>query len=123
MTEQDKAALDRCVDRELYIVASRNLRLAVFLAEHQAFVGIRHKFGERYLDVEIHRGAGGSAIQIERIGACPVEVPHETRRLDACQNKELFAFLDAFPATIQSGSAGGYAGVYQLQRLTKEEGK
>ena len=118
--EENKKALDQCDDRVLYIITARNLRLAVFIKERNEFIGIREKFGEKYLDKEIHRGVGGTATQWERIGVCPIVIPQGASLFKQSDwQTELFHFLSAFPPYIENGAADGYIGVYQLQRLKK----
>jgi hypothetical protein len=46
--------VDECEDRRLYKIMSRNLRYGVYRAESRGFIGIREKFGDRYLFEEYH---------------------------------------------------------------------
>lgn len=46
--------LDDLEDRRAYRVKSRNLLVGFWIAEQQGFMGIRQKFGDRYLDTEYH---------------------------------------------------------------------
>lgn len=45
---------EECKDRHLYRIASRNLPIGVWRSETKSFVGIRLKFGARFLDEENH---------------------------------------------------------------------
>lgn len=46
--------LDECVDRGVYEIRSRNLAVGVFRKATGGFIGIREKFGSRYLFEEYH---------------------------------------------------------------------
>lgn len=50
--------LINCKDRCIYIINSRNLVLGVFREETKGFIGIRYKFGCRYLFEEYHWDTG-----------------------------------------------------------------
>lgn len=50
--------LDQCVERTIYELASRNLRVGVFVAAERGFIGIREKFGSQYLFTEYHWDTG-----------------------------------------------------------------
>jgi hypothetical protein len=55
----DYIPVDECQDRRLYRIHSRNLNIVgVYNAEHQGFIGIREKFGSRYLFMEFHWDTG-----------------------------------------------------------------
>jgi len=66
--------LEECVYRGVYRVHSRNLNVAVFDGK-TGFIGIREKFGSRFLDTEYHRevGAGnfGTLSPIELLVVLP----------------------------------------------------
>jgi len=50
--------IDQCEDRRLYRIHSRNLSCGVYRAETKGFIGIRTKFGDRYLFEEFHYDTG-----------------------------------------------------------------
>ena len=50
--------LTDCIDRRLYRIKSRNLTVGVYRADVHGFVGIRTKFGSRYLFTEYHWDTG-----------------------------------------------------------------
>jgi hypothetical protein len=78
-----------CKDGYLYRINSRNLSLGVYRAETKDFLGIRTKFGDRYLFAEDHYDLGephGTVKPKEEICASPVAVNYE---------KELFDFIDS----------------------------
>lgn len=89
-------ALEDCKDRFLYRLESRNLSLGVFNKELNGFVGIREKFGARYLATEYHYDTGapfGTACPLEELEEIPAgleavegfegSIDGETKRLVA----------------------------------------
>lgn len=59
------------VDRRIYRIKSRNLWVGVWDAANKAFIGIRRKFGDRYLFAEYHWETGppyGTANAISDLG-------------------------------------------------------
>jgi hypothetical protein len=69
--------IGQCVDRGVYRLRSRNLRLGVFDAQTGEFTGIRTKWSERFLDNEEHWDKGaphGTAKPTEKIGDLPAGV-------------------------------------------------
>lgn len=64
-----------CVHGSTYRIQSRNLAVGVWNAETGGFVGIREKFGDRFLFTEYHHDTGGSfgtAMPLELLEECPV---------------------------------------------------
>lgn len=49
--------LDKCIKRGIYRIRSRNLSIGLFDGE-KGFIGIRTKFGDRYLFTEYHHDSG-----------------------------------------------------------------
>lgn len=84
--------LTECVARRIYKLHSRNLKVGVFNGE--AFIGIRTKFGNKFLDKEYHCDYEcGTAKPLEEIGELPVEI----LLLDDpvyCSFKKIFDFLE-----------------------------
>jgi len=74
--------LDDCQDRHLYRVHGRNISLAVFRADGPFFIGIRTKFGDRFLDAEYPWESGppfGTCKVIEELPkVLPEGIPNET---------------------------------------------
>ncbi len=69
-------ALQDCKHGWTYKIHSRNLVVGVFNKERNGFVGIREKFGSRYLFMEYHwdTGAPHGTVKPEReIEECPVK--------------------------------------------------
>ena len=50
--------LDQCEHGQLYHIRARNFRLGIFNEPKQEFIGIRSKFGSRYLFGEYHWDTG-----------------------------------------------------------------
>jgi len=92
-----------CKNTGFYRLDSRNLSFGVFVKEYNGFVGIRSKFGLRFLDVEYHWDTGephGTAMPLELICDCPItdlktatveEVDGKKRYV---QNQELFDWIE-----------------------------
>lgn len=69
MRDRDnRIKLEDCVHRKLYRVDARNLKIAVFNGGNQEFIGIREKFGARFLDHEFHWDA------VHHPTCCPMQV-------------------------------------------------
>lgn len=64
MNRVEAAELD---ERGVYRLNSRNLRVGVWVAARGGFLGIREKFGRRYLAFEALREQGGTATPLERL--------------------------------------------------------
>ena len=77
--------------RWLYRLLARNIKIGVWDADKQEFLGIRTKFGGRYIDSENHWDAKHFAT------ACPMEemeeLPAEISLSE--ENELLFDWLDA----------------------------
>ncbi len=72
--------IDQCKDRFLYRLASRNLSLGVYNAKTKAFIGIRQKFGDEFLDTEYHWDNGaphGTVHPLEELKFLPSDVKLE----------------------------------------------
>lgn len=71
---------DQLVKGNVYKLNSRNLRIGVFDGK-KGFIGIRTKFGSRFLDTEIEWDQDqhyGTARAVELIGSIPKEVVLDT---------------------------------------------
>lgn len=81
---------EECIDRHLYRINSRNLRTGVFREETGGFVGIRTKFGDRFLFEEFHWDNGepyGTVKPIEDMGVVlPDDVELEESLGTSCLN-------------------------------------
>jgi hypothetical protein len=49
---------EECKNGYLYKVHARNFGLGVYSEKDKGFIGIRYKFGDRFLDMEYHHGTG-----------------------------------------------------------------
>lgn len=78
---------DELVDGQAYWLQSRNLYVGFWNAEQQGFIGIREKFGDRYLDTEYHRDDQGTATAYEAIEGLvvPAGVPNTEHLALACR--------------------------------------
>lgn len=85
--------LRSCIDGHVYKIYSRNLDVGVFNAEHEAFTGIRNKFGWNYLFSEFHYDQGppyGTVSPLEDLGPLPAGITDNLQ----LQNQPLFEYLD-----------------------------
>lgn len=93
--ETDKTpyiSLAECVVGHVYKIWSRNLRYGVYDGK-EGFIGIRTKFGARYLFTEYHWDQGppfGTVKPIEDLGMLPEGIP-----VQDSDNKALFEYLDS----------------------------
>lgn len=72
--------IEGLIEGHVYEIRSRNLRLGVWNREKREFVGIREKFGKRYLDAEEHWDCGppyGTAYPLRDLGPLPEGVSPE----------------------------------------------
>ena len=58
MQAKEWIPLKDCVQGGLYKIDSRNLDIGIFNKESEEFIGIRTKFGDRYLFTEYHWDTG-----------------------------------------------------------------
>jgi len=75
MEETDRVPLEACIEGRIYKLASRNLEYGVFDGQ-TGFIGIRSKFGSRFLFTEFHWDQGpphGTVFGVEDTG---VNVPN-----------------------------------------------
>lgn len=73
MNPADMIPLKDCKDGYIYRISSRNLIVGLFNKENGGFIGIREKFGSRYLFTEFHRETGapyGTVSPKEEIEKC-----------------------------------------------------
>jgi hypothetical protein len=94
--------LDQCIKGHLYRINSRNFNLGVFDGK-TGFIGIRLKFGSKYLFTEYHWDQGpphGTVQPKEDLGSIPndieiYEYKHETieGKDYIVQNEKMFEYL------------------------------
>ena len=69
--------LNQCKNGYIYKLNSRNLGIGVFCEETKGFIGIREKFGDKYLFTEYHWDTGapfGTVKPLEEIGQIPDDI-------------------------------------------------
>lgn len=98
--------IDSCKHGHTYRINSRNLSFGVYDKDKKGFVGIRYKFGERYLFTEYHWDTGapfGTVCPQKELEECPIKDLSETfkdeERGVLILNQELFDYLDTFKVT------------------------
>ena len=87
----DYIPLKQCRHLYVYRVKARNFRFAVFDANQDGFVGIRSKWGQRYLFTEYHWDTGapyGTVKPLEELEECTIW------SLTEHKNPNLFFYLD-----------------------------
>lgn len=96
-TENDiQIRLKDCKKGYLYKIDCRNLELGVFNGE-TGFIGIRTKFGNRYLFTEYHWDQGapfGTVNPMEEIEKCPLELNYDNSNIQIENDTNLFKYLD-----------------------------
>lgn len=97
--------LEQCKHGMLYRLRSRNLKMGVFSSETSGFVGIRTKFGSRFLDHETYRGADdGTALPLEELEPCPIDPVTESLPGSVCSECgtpcAYVEFADGHPRTV-----------------------
>ena len=80
--------------RKLYRLLARNISIGVWFANEQYFVGIRTKFGSRFLAEEYHWDAPefATACPLEVIGEMPEDMSYDIRSNE--DHKKFFAWLE-----------------------------
>ena len=83
-------------DRKVYRLLARNIKIGVWNADYQEFLGIRTKFGHRYIDSENHWDAPAfaTACPMEVIAELPMEIAMHSEFEPEC-NQDLFHWLEA----------------------------
>ena len=85
VSEKKMIPIDECKKNYVYKVMARNFQVAIFDGIG-GFIGIRRKFGDRYLAVEYHWDLKGTVHPIEEIGVYEEEIDFYDHRM--------FEFLD-----------------------------
>jgi len=95
--------LDECRHGGLYKIHARNFYLGVFNFLNSGFIGVREKFGNKFLFTEFHWDTGppfGTVKPIKLIEECPVEDIFDLRLDESVdppchrENHELFEYLN-----------------------------
>lgn len=106
--------LDQCQHGKLYHIKARNFRLGIYNEPKREFIGIRTKFGSRYLFGEYHWDQGpphGTVKPIAKLEQAPswtlADWPEGTPDYD-----DIFAWLeakdDAYPRETHPHEAPGH---------------
>lgn len=88
--------VQECIDRGTYIIKGRNIVVGVFLRERNAFIGIRRKWGNVFLDEEFHYDNGlpyGTVEPLKFVEACPVANVKRVQDMDKTDYQNLFDYL------------------------------
>lgn len=93
-----KIPIPDCVKGRLYKIDSRNLSFGVYDGK-EGFIGIRTKFGRRYLATEFHWDQGPPFGTVHSIEDTAVDVPEEIEVVEHGpeyeKNEPLFEWLEA----------------------------
>jgi len=92
----DFIPLEECKDRHLYHIKARNFRLGIYDEAQKEFIGIRTKFGSRYLAGEYHWDTGpphGTVKPIALLEASPFERVTDIPR-ECSDHDGTFAWLE-----------------------------
>ena len=84
MTEET-IPLDKCIDRHIYRIRSRNLDFGVYREATNGFIGIREKFGDLYLFEEYHWDFG-TVRPLEDVGVLPDDIEVRESVSAGCTN-------------------------------------
>ena len=100
--------LDQCKEGAVYEIRSRNLVVGVFVKDRAGFIGIREKFGSRYLFMEYHYDTGapfGTVRPLKELSAVPKDVPlkEDIETVDKATKRPV-----AFDRPVRDGGKGWY---------------
>jgi hypothetical protein len=106
MKEQEYIPLGDLVDGDIYTLRSRNLRIGIYQADAKAFIGIRRKWGSRFLDQELHWDVGepyGTArpIKLAQAGDPETQQLPAIQNLDADKRTRLFDRLSELQESLE----------------------
>lgn len=108
LTKNKKIPLTECKNGFLYRIHSRNLTHGVFVQAHGGFVGIREKFGSKYLFMEYHYDTGppyGTVHPLEELSKIPDDIVLEESLGTA---DDITGRLVAFDRPVDKGGKGWY---------------
>lgn len=107
----DMIPLADCKPRWLYYIDSRNLAMGVYNPDDKGFIGIRTKFGSRFLATEYHWDTGepyGTAIPYAALEQIPDDI-----ELSDFNNKKLWDWMleaeERYKETIKAKDDARYA--------------
>jgi hypothetical protein len=108
-TSDEMIPLSQCEDRAVYEIQSRNLAVGVFVKAEAGFIGIRTKFGSKYLFMEFHYDIGapfGTVEPIKKLSGAPHDIPLKVM-LDGTRDR-LTQRPVKFDRPIDEGGRGWY---------------
>ena len=82
--------LKECRHGYLYQILARNFDRGIFDAKQNAFIGIRTKFGDKFLDTEFHWDYSdhyGTAKPIKELEVYPGEIGDEKKMFEWLENR------------------------------------
>lgn len=91
MDMPNRIKMEDCKHGYAYHLISRNLRVGFYDANHKAFIGVRTKFGNKFLEREYHWDTGaphGTANPMEEIGPFPFDEAMRTGLFAAALSME-----------------------------------
>jgi len=108
-TAQIRIPLEDCVKGRLYRFASRNFNLGVFDGD-KGFIGIREKFGSRYLSTELHWHADENFGTVWDIHDLGIDLPSEVPLLERMPGSldQTTGRMVAFDKPVAEGGKGWY---------------
>lgn len=79
---ENRIKIEDLQDRKLYRLLARNIKIGVWEAVSQQFLGIRTKFDSRFIDGEYHWDAPAyaTACPLEVIGQLPDDISFDNRQ-------------------------------------------
>jgi hypothetical protein len=86
--------IEDCIFGRVYKIRCRNLSYGVYDGD-SGFIGIRTKFGSRYLFTEYHWDAGAPFGTVRKQEDTGINVPNNINIKDHASTEELFKFLDS----------------------------
>jgi len=86
--------LEKCEDKYLYRIRSRNLSFGVFNKIYDGFIGIRHKFYDKFLFTELHYDTGppfGTVFPDKKLNKLPddIELKEYLHNIDIKTGREV----------------------------------
>lgn len=84
--------LIECIDRRFYNFSARNFYYGIFNESEKGFIGIREKWGSRYLFTEYHYDTGAPYGTVKPVRLMNVEIPSDMIVNE--DSEELFKWLE-----------------------------
>lgn len=101
-------SLSKCIRGRLYLLRSRNLAVGVFNG-NTGFIGIRTKFGDRYLATEYHYDTGAPFGTVSEAVDMEIDVPKDIELREQLGTKDsVSGRLVEFDRPVKDGGRGWY---------------